>query len=72
MSNFTVIPDHEFTELNKPLQDEILALKNDVLKLVENMDRLEQLILNLNHRVKREHEKFRFEINEILICLEQE
>ena len=65
MSNFTVIPDHVFTELNQPLKDEIIALKNDVLKLVENMDRLEQLILNLNHKVK-------FQINEILICLEQE
>ena len=72
MSTFTVIPDHVFTELNKPLEDEIIALKNDVLKLVENTDRLEQLILNLNYKVKRDHEKFRFQINEIFICLEQE
>ena len=72
MSTFTVIPDHVFTELNKPLEDEIIALKNDVLKLVENVDRLEQLILNLNYKVKRDHEKFRFQINEIFICLEQE
>ena len=72
MSTFTVIPDHVFTELNKPLEDEIIALKNDVLKLVENTDRLEQLILNLNYKVKRDHEKFRFQINEIFLCLEQE
>ena len=72
MSTFTVIPDHVFTELNKPLEDEIIALKNDVLKLVENVDILEQLILNLNYKVKRDHEKFRFQINEIFLCLEQE
>jgi hypothetical protein len=47
--------DFRFTELTGATEDEVLNLKNDVLKLVENMDKLKQDIINLNAKVKIQH-----------------
>ena len=44
-----------FTELKKEHEQEILDLKNDVLKLVEEMDKVQQQTINLNAKIKFNH-----------------
>ena len=69
--------DFKFTELKKSSDKEILDLKNDVLKLCDNLDLLTQSVTNLNHKVetKLEYqmkfiEKVKHSVNEIFIILE--
>ena len=47
--------DFRFTKLTGSNERELLDLKNDVLKIVENMDKLKQDIINLNAKVKIQH-----------------
>ena len=44
--------EFKFSQLNKPLDSEVLDLKNDVLKLCDKMDTVEQGLINLNHKLK--------------------
>ena len=43
--------DFKFTSLKRPVKEELLDLKNDVLQIVETLDLLHQSIVNLNHKL---------------------
>jgi len=68
----------EFKELKKPLDDEIIDLKNDVLKLCEYMDVVQQGIINLNSKVNTKLdyqmkfiEKVNNSVNEVWLEIEK-
>ena len=44
--------DFKFTVLTSSIEQEVLDLKNDVLKLVENLDLIRQSVANLNHKLE--------------------
>jgi len=44
--------DFKFTVLTNSIEDEVLDLKNDVLKLVESVDLIRQSTVNLNHKLE--------------------
>ena len=43
--------DFKFRSLKRPVKEELLDLKNDVLQIVETLDLLHQSIVNLNHKL---------------------
>jgi hypothetical protein len=44
--------DFKFTVLTNSIEQEVLDLKNDVLKLVESVDLIRQSTVNLNHKLE--------------------
>jgi len=46
------VDEFRFNKLNGNIKDEVLDLKNDVLKLCDNMDDVKQRIINLNAKIK--------------------
>ena len=69
--------EFKFSQLTKPLDSEILDLKNDVLKLCDKMDAVEQGLINLNHKMKTKLdyqmkfiEKVKHSVNEIWLEIE--
>jgi|TARA_R110002051_G_scaffold88750_2_gene156478 hypothetical protein len=70
--------DFKFTGLIKPLDTEVLDLKNDVLKLVEKMDVVEMGLQQINKQMKNKLEyqmkfieKIQHSVNEIWLEIEK-
>ena len=70
--------EFKFSQLNKPLDSEVLDLKNDVLKLCDKMDTVEQGLQQINKNLKNKLEyqmkfieKVKHSVNEIWLEIEK-